>query len=75
MQATIAEAFGSWAPAPGQPAAPREVPDGPSSSDGGGGAGGAIDGAEVVWLVDRPGAPQVWNQSAFFSDCCGRWCL
>lgn len=74
MERVVVDAFGAWAPAPGEPAAPRPQPfsdEGTvaAAADGGGGddaaaaadavaAAAARGAAGVVWLADRPGAPQ-----------------
>jgi hypothetical protein len=59
MRSLLADAFGGWAPAPGQPDAPREAPGGGGGAGAGVGGSSSSNGGEVVWLVDRPGAAQV----------------
>lgn len=51
MAQLLQEAFGTWAPAPGQPAAPLPTPSTPLPSQEGV--------AGQVYLVDKPGATQV----------------
>ncbi|KAI8463240.1 MAG: Metalloenzyme, LuxS/M16 peptidase-like protein [Monoraphidium minutum] len=60
MEAVVRAAFEPWAPAPGEPAAPRPPPGGGGGGGGGGApAAAAAAGKEgVVWLIDRPGAAQ-----------------
>ncbi|GBF98119.1 peptidase M16 [Raphidocelis subcapitata] len=65
MAAAAARALGGWAPAPGQPLAPRPVPGAGVEAAAAAAAAAAAGersqaggGAGVVWLVDRPGAAQ-----------------